>query len=318
MDASPLLRIAATELATLDLPERETILDPILDSKSIALLYGPRGLGKTFVALGIAWAAASGGSFLGIAWAAASGGSFLGWRAGRPHRVVYVDGEMAAVDLRRRLALFGPTPPGLDFILADLGRDAMPDLGHYEGQCRLMESWGWPDLVVLDNLTTLVGRRTGDPDRWHQFEQFLMLQRRYGRAVLMLHHANKKGLQRGTSRREDVVDLVMAIRRPAGYRAREGARFEIHFEKARGLHGAAVQPLEAQLVAEGDGTAGTAWRWQPAPEHPIEKTARLLRKGVKVADIAARLGVSVATAYRLRQSAGDLGRLTEGVEEDET
>src|SRR5688500_9992632 len=109
MDKPPLRRLSALELETLALPEREAILDPILDSKSIALLYGPRGLGKTFVALGIAWAAAS-------------GGSFLGWRATRPHQVVYVDGEMAAVDLRRRLALFGATPPTLDFILADLGR----------------------------------------------------------------------------------------------------------------------------------------------------------------------------------------------------
>src|SRR5436190_14150294 len=88
MDKPSLRRIAATELATLDLPERETILDPILDSKSIALLYGPRGLGKTFVALGIAWAAAA-------------GGSFLGWTASRPHRAIRAGGDRQSLQPRR-------------------------------------------------------------------------------------------------------------------------------------------------------------------------------------------------------------------------
>src|SRR5688572_31139635 len=116
MNNPPLRRLSALELETLALPERAAILDPILDSKSLALLYGPRGLGKTFVALGIAWAAAS-------------GGSFLGWRAARPHRVVYVDGEMPAVDMQDRLRLMGPVPPGLHFILADMNSRGIPDLG---------------------------------------------------------------------------------------------------------------------------------------------------------------------------------------------
>src|SRR5690348_9321865 len=39
--------------------------EPLLTTKTLALLYGPRGLAKTFVAMGIAWAVASGSSFLG-------------------------------------------------------------------------------------------------------------------------------------------------------------------------------------------------------------------------------------------------------------
>src|SRR6266436_3484628 len=85
-------RQPASEFIASELPERRTILDPILSSNTLALLYGPRGLGKSFVALGIAWAAAS-------------GGSFLGWQASRPHRVLYIDGEMATVGLQARLKL---------------------------------------------------------------------------------------------------------------------------------------------------------------------------------------------------------------------
>src|SRR6185295_9600828 len=99
--------ISASGLLLAEVPMRQEILSPLLQQASLNLLYGPRGLGKTFVAMGIAWAAAS-------------GTGFLGWQASRSHRVVYVDGEMAASDMKQRLAAFGPPPDSLEFILADL------------------------------------------------------------------------------------------------------------------------------------------------------------------------------------------------------
>src|SRR5437879_953830 len=136
----PRPRLTGSELMSADLPERQLILDPILTTKSLALLYGPRGLGKTFVALGIAWAAAS-------------GGSFLGWRASRPHRVLYVDGEMAAVDMQQRLRLLGSAPPTLDFMILDLQRGVPPDLGYIEGQAKLLRSWADPELGAVGHLS---------------------------------------------------------------------------------------------------------------------------------------------------------------------
>jgi hypothetical protein len=298
MDFDLLPRFAAPDFARLALPEREAFLDPILSSKSLALLYGPRGLGKTFAALGIAWAAAA-------------GASFLGWRAPRPHRVVYVDGEMAADDLRERLALFGPPPATLDLILADLVDGVMPDLAHYDGQKRLMASWDDPELIVLDNLASLVGWRTGDADRWHELQNFLGILRRQGRAVLMVHHANKEGAQRGSSRREDLLDLVMALRRPHDWKASDGARFEIHFEKARRLHGEALQPIEARLTAD----SANRWCWRPAQVDPIDRLLALLDDGMDMAEIAPTLGLSLSSVYRLRRRAHRLGRLPENTDD---
>ena len=284
-------RIAAPDLCAAQLPERATILDPILSAKSVALLYGPRGLGKTFLALGIAWAAAS-------------GASFLGWRAARPHHVVYVDGEMAAVDMQRRLKLFGPAPPSLDFMLADLHLHALPDLARFDGQYRLMEAWGRPELVVLDNLSSLAGFQ-GDPDGWSSLQRFLILQRRLGRAMLLVHHANKQGFQRGTNRREDVLDLVMAMRRPDDYAARDGARFEIHFDKTRGLFGPAVDPIEARM--ETDTAGGARWSWKPAGGADVRRAAALLNDGITTPRMAEQLGVSRTAAYRLRDRAKEKG-----------
>ena len=287
-------RLPAAELMVANLPEREPILDPILATKSLVLLYGPRGLGKTFVALGIAWAAAS-------------GGSFLNWRAHRPHRVVYVDGEMAAVDMKARLALLGSAPETLDFMLSDMQRASTPDIGTYRGQMRLMDAWGDPELVVLDNLSSLAGF-TGDPDRWRELQHFLTYQRRLGRAVLMVHHANKKGLQRGTNRREDVLDIVIALRRPLDYAQREGARFEIHFDKTRGLHGDAVEPIEAQLETDMLGVA--RWRWGPVQERLLNRVAALLNEGLSAPKMADRLGIGRSYAYRLRDRALEKGLLS--------
>ncbi len=292
MDTTGLPILSAPALASADLPPQEMLLDPILATKSLALLYGPRGLGKTFLAMGIARAAAA-------------GESFLGWHAARPHDVLYVDGEMSANDMQRRLALFGPPPPRLSFLLADLNKGPLLDLAHGESQRRLMLGWGDPELVVLDNLASLAGVRSGDPDRWHEVQRFLLAQRQLDRAVLMIHHANKKGLQRGSSRREDVLDLVMAMRRPEGWTPSDsttdgGTRFEIHFEKTRNLHGAAIQPLDVRLDETPD---GLRWHHGAACDPILENAARLFGTGKSVREVAGLLGQSPTSTYRLLQRA---------------
>ena len=294
-DGGPRLpaRLPATELITADLPTRRPILDPILATKSLALLYGPRGLGKTFVALGIAWAAAA-------------GESFLGWRASRPHRVLYIDGEMAAVDMKQRLQLLGSAPPTLEFMLTDLNRAIPPDLGYLDGQISLIRNWGNPELVVFDNLSSLAGFDTGNPDCWNDLQRFLLVQRQYDRAVLLVHHANKKGAQRGTNRREDILDLVMALRRPADYQPQDGARFEIHFEKTRGLFGEAVEPIEARLETDNQGIA--RWNWRPVHVGDLERVAALLKAGLNPNQVAKEIGISKSRSYRLKERAAAIGQ----------
>src|SRR5688500_9171477 len=99
--------ISASDLLLADLPPRPAILAPLLHEPRPMLLHAPRGLAKPYLAMAAAWAAAS-------------GTSFLGWQASRSHRVVYVDGEMAARDMKQRLATLGPPPDSLKFLLAGL------------------------------------------------------------------------------------------------------------------------------------------------------------------------------------------------------
>jgi hypothetical protein len=61
---TPLQPIGLKEFLALQFPPREMVLAPWLPVGGLAMLYATRGIGKTHVALEIAFAAATGGSFL--------------------------------------------------------------------------------------------------------------------------------------------------------------------------------------------------------------------------------------------------------------
>src|SRR6516164_5313538 len=86
----PLQAVGINEFLALDIPPREMLLAPILPERSLAMLYAPRGLGKSWLALSIGLAVAS-------------GAPHLRWSAPRQRNVLYVDGEMPLVSLQERL-----------------------------------------------------------------------------------------------------------------------------------------------------------------------------------------------------------------------
>jgi putative DNA primase/helicase len=62
-DVRPRLRLlTAAEFLALDLPPRRMILNPWLPEKGLAMIYSPRGTGKTLLALTTAYANATGSS----------------------------------------------------------------------------------------------------------------------------------------------------------------------------------------------------------------------------------------------------------------
>jgi putative DNA primase/helicase len=279
----------------LELPPRESLLDPILPAKGLAMLYGPRGFGKTHVALGIAYAVAS-------------GGAFFRWRAQSTKRVLYVDGEMPAATLQERLngiikgAGPEPMPQSLHLFTADLHPEPLPDLAEPDNQEWLESVWGeQPDLLILDNLSALTGAaRDNDADAWTTMQRWLLSLRRRGVSVLFVHHAGKGGQQRGTSRREDILDTVIALRRPADYSPKEGARFEVHLEKARGLFGEGADPFEASLTIE---SGISRWAWKELEDARLIRAAALFGDDSSVTDVAEELGISKSAAGRLRKRA---------------
>ena len=297
-NATGLSILSAAELLAADLPPRTELLTPLLACDTAALVYGPTGIGKSFFALGVAWAVAS-------------GTSFLGWRAPQPSRVLYVDGELGAAELCERLALFGSPPERLMISAHGLGNGPLLDLSQDDGIVRLVSAWDDPELVVLDALSTLAGLGSGDPERWDQVQRLLLYQRKHRRAVLMVHHANRQGELLGTSRRENALDLMMALRRPEEGLASGNARFEIHFEKARRHHrgrgGAPLMPVLAEL--DTDETGRGRWRWGPPAGSRLERAVALLNRGVSANDAADALGICRSLLFRLKAEARAKGLL---------
>src|SRR5580704_5512424 len=82
--------LGINDFLALEIPPREMLLGPIMPEKSLAMLYAPRGLGKSWLALSVAVAVAT-------------GGRLLRWAAPTPRRVLLVDGEMPMADLKARL-----------------------------------------------------------------------------------------------------------------------------------------------------------------------------------------------------------------------
>lgn len=292
------------ELLALEIPVRQYLLYPILREKEIVMLHAWRGVGKTHVALEIAYAVAS-------------GGSFLDWKAQRPRRVLYLDGEMPARSMQERLASIvrasaqaeGFDPSNLKLVCSDLQERPLPNLSSRDGQEWIDALVEGADLVVIDSISTLAGHgRENEAESWLPMQEWVLSLRRRGKSVLLLHHDGKGGQQRGTSRKEDILDVVMGLRHPKDYAPSEGARFEVHFDKARGLHGEAVVPFEAQLHGDHENARWTTRRIEDAQ---LERAATLLRDGCSVMELATELGVSRATAYRLKKQAKEKGLLDE-------
>jgi hypothetical protein len=126
----------------------------------------------------------------------------------------------------------------------------------------------------------------------------LLRLRRRGISVLIVHHAGKGGEQRGTSRREDVLDTSISLRRPSDYVATEGARFEVHIEKGRGIVGGPAKPFEARLEVL-DGRA--IWTMKDIEEVNLSRVRALLDDGLSIRDIADETGIRKSTVHNLKK-----------------
>jgi putative DNA primase/helicase len=275
-----------------DFPPRETMLAPWLHVASLALMYAARGTGKTLVAHKVAWAVAC-------------GGAFLKWKAPKRRKVLLIDGEMRAADIQERLSDIRsvsellPEPEFLRIVAADTFRDGLPSLNDPEAQECYVDVVGEADLVILDNLSTLCPTiKENDADSWVPVLNWLLSLRRQNKSVLLVHHAGKGGTQRGSSRKEDVLNTVIALRRPPDYLPTQGARFEVHFEKARHFYGQEAEPFEAQLIDR-------EWKISPIKSGDDPETFKALHdQGLSIRDIADRTGVPRSTIHRQLKANG--------------
>ena len=131
--------------------------------------------------------------------------------------------------------------------------------------------------------------------------------RQRGRAVLFVHHDGKSGQQRGTSKREDTLDVVIQLKHPPDYAPEEGARFEVHFRKYRPRPGAEVKPIEARLNT-GQGER-QAWTFRDVEDSTFDRVVELANDGLRPGEIANELSIHKSRVSRHLKRARNEGKV---------
>lgn len=283
--------IPLCDFARMELPTRRYILDPLLPEKGLMEIYAAAGVGKTTFSIS-----------LGLA--ASLGEPFQKWGVSRPWRVLYVDGEMTASDMRTKLEAAAQSlgqciedVKNFHILSRDMADAApFPDIGTLEGQSALQPAVDNADLIFLDNLSCLsFSGRENDADAWSIVQRWLLNLRAQGKSIVMLHHTGKNGSSRGTSRRHDALDTVIKLERPSSYKQEEGAKFEVHFEKTRGFFGEAAEPVGLTYAVEGGFACWQTFRITNEKELEV---AKLDAQGLGQVEIAKRLGIGQGTVSK--------------------
>ncbi|MBW1967395.1 MAG: AAA family ATPase [Deltaproteobacteria bacterium] len=290
----------------LDVSERQEFLFPWLKEDSINLVSGWRGCGKTWLALGILDAVTR-------------GASFGPWECKKPVPCLFVDGEMTVTDDHERIKSLrlnsGRESPFYFYSDAYANQLGLPR-AHIAN-----ESWRTKiksillsrhiKLWVLDNLASLASGLDENKKRdWDPINQWLLELRFAGISTIMLHHTSKEGQQRGTSAREDNLDTSIMLKAPYDYTPEDGARFVVHFSKAR------VQTSRLNLLSDTefkltlDEAGNHTWTYSNVKRETRSEVLRLLDEGMTQTDIKNTLGIHKGTVSKIRTRAIKDGLLT--------
>lgn len=273
------------------LPDREFIIQPCLPRQGLVMIFAKRGVGKTYFALFLACKIANGLNLFNDK-----------WRIGRKWKVLYIDGEMAANAMQERLKTFANDScdnDNLSIITRDLQVDGiMPNLATEEGQQAIEHHVKEADVVIVDNLSTLVScGKENEAASWDPVANWALRQRSCGKSIIFIHHAGKDNNQRGTSKKEDILDTVINLKHPSNYNSKEGARFEIHFEKSRGFAGEDAKPFEVKLHLNDNQASWEVFELEGLEEKRVVELASA--GGLSQRDIAHETGLSLSKVNRI-------------------
>lgn len=214
---------------------------------------------------------------------------------------MYLDGEMQdplIISRLKQIAGKDSLDAPIHFITPDLQGDrGVPDLASIEGQDEIDEMIEKVNakVIFVDNLSTLC--RTGrenEGESWIPVQNWLIKHRSQGRSVVVVDHANKEGGVSGSSRKEDVLDNVLCLKRPDDFdESKDGAKFEVHFTKARSLFGKDIKPIVASLENNDIGE----WTWQYLVT-TREQALLYQEEGKTQIEISKLLDVSKSAVYK--------------------
>ena len=295
-----------TQLKKMKLASNVNLLDPWLPEGGLCLLYAPKSTGKSLVALGVAYAVIT-------------GKPFLGWTPRKQGNVLYIDAEMGDRQSLPRIHQFEKrfvregdnSEFNIEFVRMSAQKDRpMPDLSTLEGQAEI-DALIKDDtvLVIIDTVRKLC--RSIDEDSNNEqkiISQWSLKQRAHDKAVLFLHHANKKNDQSGASARKDDMDTVIRLQHPPGWKASEGCVFDLTYTDSRAGYGPEFEPFTANLWHK-DGVnhekvSDIGWTTQRKVLAMLQENPKAKQK-----EIAEELGISAVRVNQIKKRAEREGTL---------
>ena len=306
---------SADTLLKMDIPEIEWLLYPLIPQKGISLVSAARGVGKSYFAMAAAIATAS-------------GFNFLGFKADKPRRVLYIDGEMNGKTLQDRMnqLIAGFEKEGKKvnrdnlFIFGSDFQGDNPMINFYnENDWDVLEQaitkLGHVDLIIVDNVFTLYEcQDENSAASWQKFNKWSLKQRHKDRSVMWVHHTGKDIERggRGSSAIETLLDTSLLLKTPQGHNPKNGAAIIARYTKSRSVAGKSVASFAARLISEQDNDTGkiisSSWVLQDTPMEEIEEKVKpimdLLYEGKSVKEISKIIDISPATIYRILNDAG--------------
>ena len=216
--------LSEEDFMNIKIPEREHILQGLIVEKTITIINGYRGGGKSWFVAAMANE---------ISW----GGQLGPWEVKHALNCLIVDGEMPMSLLQERMEKLNK---GKDVRKKPAKWYIYPEAYAYRiglNRANILDAL-WRERIhdeverlnigflVLDNLSSLApGIDENDKTPFDAVNRWLLELRFNGVTIAMTHHTGKSGEQRGTSAHEDHVDMALVLSKPSGYVQDDGCKF---------------------------------------------------------------------------------------------
>jgi len=274
------------ELCSQQFKPLRMFMAPWVHDNTFTLLVGPRGSGKTWLGMAIAQAIAS--------------GSRLGdWPTINKTKVLYLEGEMPERVLSDRFRQIDQSGENhivggdISVVSCDHYEDiALPNISDPKNHEHYRAMFERYEVIIIDNLLNIarpMDSRDHELATWQRTASFLKSQRTKGKAIILLHHTGKSGLQMGTIVKENDVDTFLMVTPEIG-RTERGFGAEVRFDKARYLEFPYNKPIWIEY-APNEEQGRYVWTIHPLQEHKAFKMREMKFKGMSERDIAEIMGI---------------------------
>lgn len=204
------MRILTTEELA-DIPRPKWLIEDFIAEKATTMIYGPWGLGKSFMALDMALTATT-------------GGDWNGRKIDRPLKIMFIVAEGAAWWYRRLLAyerergavdremiVWIPEP-------VDLYNQGNAELKWLEEQLEIHD----PDVLFIDTwvrCSAAYGMNENDATSTAMaYKNLDMLRDRHDVTPVIIHHPTKSGVFRGSGNQGASVERIISLEEVDGFK----------------------------------------------------------------------------------------------------